>query len=153
MKAYLRGLAEEFGESTNAIRLELNHLEEAGLLQSELEGNKKVYQANPSHPLFNDIRNLVLKHSGITQIIDEVVVRVGDIRKVWLRGDFAVGKDSDLIDLVIVGVHINVNYFRKLVSKAENLVKHRIHYTIIIPEKEADYFATGEKIMLIWKND
>ena len=35
MKAYLRGLAEEFGESTNAIRLELNHLEEAGLLKSE----------------------------------------------------------------------------------------------------------------------
>lgn len=103
MKAYLRGLAEEFGESTNAIRLELNHLEKAGLLQSELESNKKVYQANSSHPLFNDIRHLVLKHSGITQIIDEVVLRVGDIRKVWLRGDFAVGKDSRLIGLVVTG--------------------------------------------------
>lgn len=52
MKSYLRGLADEFGESTNAIRLELNHLEEAELLRAGYEGNKKVYQANPSHPLF-----------------------------------------------------------------------------------------------------
>lgn len=33
-KAYLRGLADEFGESTNALRLELNHLESAGLLKA-----------------------------------------------------------------------------------------------------------------------
>lgn len=123
MKAYLRGLAEEFGESTNAIRLELNHLEKAGLLQSELEGNKKVYQANPSHPLFNDIRHLVLKHSGITQIIDEVVLRVGDIRKVWLRGDFAVGKDSRLIGLVVTGQSIDLDYFNTLAKKAEELIR------------------------------
>lgn len=47
MKAYLRGLAEEFGESTNAIRLELNHLEEAGLLTAETEGNKKYITPIP----------------------------------------------------------------------------------------------------------
>lgn len=123
MKAYLRGLAEEFGESTNAIRLELNHLEKAGLLQSELEGNKKVYQANSSHPLFNDIRHLVFKHSGITQIIDEVVLRVGDIRKVWLRGDFAVGKDSRLIGLVVTGQSIDLDYFNTLAKKAEELIR------------------------------
>jgi DNA-binding GntR family transcriptional regulator len=34
-RAYLRGLAEEFGESSNAVRLELNRFEEAGLLESD----------------------------------------------------------------------------------------------------------------------
>jgi DNA-binding transcriptional regulator PaaX len=43
--SYLRGLEAEFGESTNAIRLELNKLEEAGLLSSELNGNKKFFKA------------------------------------------------------------------------------------------------------------
>lgn len=33
-RAYLRGLEEEFGESTNAIRLELNKLEKAGMVSS-----------------------------------------------------------------------------------------------------------------------
>ena len=42
--AYLRGLADEFGESTNALRLELNHLENAGLLKAENKGNRKVHQ-------------------------------------------------------------------------------------------------------------
>lgn len=151
MKAYLRGLADEFGESTNAIRLELNHLEEAGLLRAESEGNKKVYQANPFHPLFGDIRSLVLKHSGITQVIEEVVERVGDISKVWIRGDFAIGNDSNLIDLVIAGENIDMEYFNSLIEKAEDITKRQIHYLIIFPEKEADCFTPEEKKLLIWK--
>jgi predicted transcriptional regulator len=47
--SYLRHLESEFGESTNAIRLELNKLEEAGMLNSQFEGNKKIYQANKQH--------------------------------------------------------------------------------------------------------
>ncbi|MDY0178946.1 MAG: ArsR family transcriptional regulator, partial [Synergistaceae bacterium] len=36
--AYLRGLADEFGESTNAVRVELNRLSRAGILDSRAEG-------------------------------------------------------------------------------------------------------------------
>ncbi len=151
MKAYLRGLAEEFGESTNAIRLELNHLEEAGLLKSESEGNKKVYQANSAHPLFHDIRNLVLKHSGITQIIDQVVEKTGDIEKVWVKGDFAQGKDSDVVELVVLGKCINANYFNSLVKKVEELIKRNIRYVILSSEPEAQMNCAGEKSLLIWK--
>ena len=52
---YLRGLETEFGDSTNAIRLELNRFEEAGLLEAHTESNRKVFQANKKHPLFPDI--------------------------------------------------------------------------------------------------
>ena len=138
--AYLRGLADEFGESTNALRLELNHLENAGLLKAENERNKKVYHAN----------RLVLKHSGITQVIEEVVERVGDISKVWVRGDFAVGKDSDLIDLVIAGKNIDVDYFENLIQKVGKIVKRQICYTIILPKQEAEYFIPGENKLLVW---
>lgn len=151
MRAYLRGLADEFGESTNAIRLELNRMEEAGLLCSEEEGNKKVYHANHKHPLFNDIRNLVLKHSGITQVIEEVVQRVGHISKVWVRGDFAIGKDSPLIDLVISGINIDLEYLNTLIKKAEEIVRRQIHYIIISPIEESINFSPDEKILLIWK--
>lgn len=151
MRAYLRGLADEFGESTNAIRLELNRMEEAGLLCSEEEGNKKVYHANHKHPLFDDIRNLVLKHSGITQVIEEVVQRVGHISKVWVRGDFAIGKDSPLIDLVISGINIDSEYLNTLIKKAEEIVRRQIHYIIISPLKEDEFFSLNEKVILIWK--
>ena len=130
--AYLRGLADEFGESTNALRLELNHLENAGLLKAENERNKKVYHANSNHPLFNDIH------------------RFGDISKVWVRGDFAVGKDSDLIDLVIAGKNIDVDYFENLIQKVGKIVKRQICYTIILPKQEAEYFIPGENKLLVW---
>ena len=42
-KSYLRSLESEFDESSNSIRVELNRLEAAGLLQSNLEGNKKIF--------------------------------------------------------------------------------------------------------------
>ena len=45
-KSYLRGLETEFGDSTNGIRLELNKLEEAGLLKTRIKGNKKIFQPN-----------------------------------------------------------------------------------------------------------
>ncbi len=53
MKAYLRSLENEFGESSNAIRIELNRFEEAGMLVSFTEGNKKLFKANTEHPLFH----------------------------------------------------------------------------------------------------
>ena len=56
--AYLRNLEAEFGESTNAIRVELNRFEKAGLILSQTSGNKKVYQANTQHPFFSDIHKI-----------------------------------------------------------------------------------------------
>ena len=64
-ESYLRGLEEEFGESSNSIRLELNKFEKAGLLDSRSKGNKKLFRANTKHPLFPDIHSLLLKHIGL----------------------------------------------------------------------------------------
>ena len=60
-RAYLRGLATEFGESTNAIRVELNRLTDAKLLKSINSGRKVEYRANKEHSLFKDIQNVVNK--------------------------------------------------------------------------------------------
>ena len=51
-KGYLNGLATEMGESTNGIRKELNHLQEAGYLQKLKVNNKVEYEANTNQPLF-----------------------------------------------------------------------------------------------------
>ena len=62
---YLRGLAKEFSDSTNAVRKELNKLEEAGYLNVlEEVDRKKVFQANTTHPLFKTIQKLVRSSVG-----------------------------------------------------------------------------------------
>jgi predicted nucleotidyltransferase len=136
-RAHLRGLESEFGESSNAIRLELNRFEEAGLLHSLRDGNKKVYHANRDHPLFGDIHSIIMKESGIDRVIDKVIHRIGNLICVYLTGDFARGKDSPVIDLILVGENIDREYLARKVMQAEELVGRKVSYVVLRPD-EAD---------------
>ena len=62
---YLRGLAQEFAESTNSVRVELNLFEEAGLIQNHHDGYKKMYQVNTNFPMFNELQMIAFKYFGI----------------------------------------------------------------------------------------
>ena len=152
--AYLRGLECEFGESTNAIRLELNRFEEAGLLESRNEGNKKIYQANTKHPIFPDIQNILKKYIGIDQIVEKVISRLGDIKKVYITGDFANGKDSSIIELVIVAQQLNRTYLTELIEKTEALIKRKISYIILNETELAEYKQkhTGNRLVIYTKD-
>jgi len=133
-RGYLRGLAEEFGESTNAIRLELNRFEDAGMLESEVSGNKKFYRANVQHPLFRELQNIIKKFVGIDQIVEKIAKRLGNVQKVYLEGDLAKGIDSGIIDIILVGEGIDRAYLGQLLTKAEQIVKKHIRYRIVADE-------------------
>jgi hypothetical protein len=134
-KAHLRGLESEFGESSNAIRVELNRFEGAGLLRSQMDGNKKVYQANSGHPLFGDIHNIILKETGIDQVIEKVIHRIGNLFSVYLIGDFAKGMDSSVIDLILVGDNIDCDYLNRKVLQAEEIVGRKVNFQILNQEE------------------
>ncbi|MEJ2594669.1 MAG: ArsR family transcriptional regulator [bacterium] len=153
-KAWLRSLETEFGESTNAIRLELNRLMKAGLLRAVQEGNKKVYMANTEHPLYRDIHNLLLKHIGLDKIIDKVTSRLGKVSAVYLVGELAKGKNSKVIDLWFVGDAMDKGYLLNLIEKSENMIHRKIRY-IILSENELKDFMTGkgkDELLLVWKS-
>lgn len=126
---YLKNLQQEFEDSSNGIRIELNKLEEAGLLKSENVGNKKVFRANKKHPLFNDIHSIIIKYIGIDFLIERVIERLGNINKVYLIGSIAKGLDVPIIDIIIVG-EIDKNYLIQLIDKAEPLLKKKIRYIL-----------------------
>lgn len=134
-RAHLRGLESEFGESSNSIRVELNRLEEAGLLHSIRDGNKKLYHANSDHPLFKDIHNIILKEIGIDRVVEKVFHRLGNLLAVYLTGDFAHGKDSHTIELLLIGNDIDREYLNRKIAQAEELVGRKVRYNILSPEK------------------
>ncbi len=144
----MRGLAEEFGESTNAIRLELNRFEKGGLLISGMEQNRKVFRANVRHPLFGDIASILRKHVGVDRLVEQVVDRIGNVTQAYLTGDMAVGRDSDVIDLVLVGEEINMENLKRLAAKAEKLIHREIRYTIM---DHAEAMARLEGRGDVWK--
>ncbi len=154
--SYLRGLEVEFGESTNAIRLELNRFEKAGLLITNIRGNKKIFRANTEHPLFNDIHNLLLKYIGFDQIVDKVITKLGDVKMVFVTGDFAKGVNSKIIDLLFVGDKIDKEYLLRLVEKSEQLIKRKIRYLVYSEvefKKEYSGGTKGEETLLLWKDE
>jgi DNA-binding transcriptional ArsR family regulator len=132
-KAHLRGLESEFGESSNAIRVELNRFEGAGLLHSQRDGNKKIYQANSKHPLFNDIHSIIMKETGIDRVIEKVIHRLGNLLCVYLTGDFARGKDSQVIELILVGADIDREYLARKIVQAEEMVGRKVSYIVLEP--------------------
>jgi DNA-binding transcriptional ArsR family regulator len=154
-KAHLRGLESEFGESSNSIRVELNRFEEAGLLDSIRDGNKKVYQANIKHPLFKDIHNLILKESGIDLVIEKVIHRMGLLESIYLTGDFARGKDSPVIELIIIGAEIDREYLNRKVIQAEELSGRKVSYIVLEPG-EADQYLLKLKLsdlLPLWSSE
>jgi hypothetical protein len=152
--AYLRSLENEFGDSTNAIRLELNRLEEAGMLTSFIDGNKKMFRANTGHPLFRDIHNILLKTTGLDQVILTVVERLGDVERVFLVGEMAKGLDNHVIDLVFVG-QVDKSYLLSLIERTEEMVKRKIRYLIYTHDEFECNHATAyeSNALLIWSKD
>ncbi len=148
---YLKNLESEFEDSSNGIRLELNKFEQAGLLNSELVGNKKIFKANTEHPLFSDIHSIILKYTGVDQIIETVIERLGNVNSVYLVGSLAKGLDSKIIDIILVG-DINKEYLLNLIQKAEPIIGKKIKYILYKPEEfisqETEILA--EEHFLIW---
>lgn len=153
---YLRQLSNEFNESTNGIRIELNKLEEAKILISEFKGRNRIFTANSSHPLFEELKNIVLKSTGIDKVISDIIEKIGDIKTAFIRGDYAIGKDSGLIDLVIVGSELNKKEIERVKNKTEKLIDRKIslllltikEYIILKPnfEKETTFVLLEEKL-------
>ena len=138
-KGYLNGLATEMGESTNGIRKELNHLQEAGYLKKLKVNNKVEYKANTDHPLFETLRKVVFKHLGLEDLVEKVLERMGNVDKIILIGDYAKGNDSGLIEVFLIGQDLNMGYISQLENKIEDLIGRKVSFYLaskFLTEKE-----------------
>ena len=152
-RSYLRELAKELDVSTNSVREELNQLSRAQLLTSEKSGRQVYYAANTAHPLFPELRSMVGKLMGIDQVIDGIVNRLGDMEKAYLIDDYAEGRDTGIIDLVLVG-NIDPYHLNDLSRKTERYIKRKIR-TMVLTRQEfeamQDRFKNRPKV-LIWES-
>lgn len=151
IKGYLRGMEQEFGESTNAIRQELNRFEKAGLLNSSTLGNKKFFQANQKHPMFKDLMLLTQKYMGIDKVVDNLVSKAGDVEAVYLSGKLAKGIDSQVLELVIVGKAIDEAFVLSMAKKVGDIINKKITWVVYSPKKDNDFVSDLEHLLLIWK--
>ena len=127
---YLNGLANEFNESTNSIRKELNNLSSAGYLQKSKNNNKVIYNANTSHPMFGVLQKIVRQHLGLEEIVETVIDRIGDVDQIALTGEYAKGIDSGNIEIIINGKDVNIDYLDNIKPKIKKKIGRVVSFLL-----------------------
>ena len=129
-KGYLNGLANEFNESTNSIRKELNNLSDAGYLLKSKQNNRVIYNADIKHPLFKVLQKIVRQDLGLEEIVETVISRMGDVDIIALSGDYAKGIDSGVIKIVVIGDGVNNDYLDNIKIKIKDKISREVNFII-----------------------
>jgi predicted nucleotidyltransferase len=113
------------GSGTGAVQRELTRLEAAGLLTVTRVGNQKYYRANTATPVFEELRGLVLKTSGLSDVLRAALAPLAaQISAAFVFGSVAKGQDSaeSDIDLMVVSDSLShADLFAALEESASRL--------------------------------
>jgi DNA-binding transcriptional ArsR family regulator len=146
---HLRELERQTGLSDATLRQELKKLTRLGLIEARQDGNRTYYHARTEHPLYPDIRNLVLKTSGLADMLREALGEAG-IRVAFVFGSIASGREkaeSD-VDLMVIGAITLRQLSRRLSGIAVKLGRE-VNPHVLTPEefarrvRERDHFITS----------
>lgn len=104
-KLHLRELTRQSGLSLGTVQEELEKLHAADLVVSRRDGNRRYYCANPEHPIFRDLQQLVLKTSGLRDVLERALRNIRGIDLAFVFGSLARsnGKASSDVDLMVIG--------------------------------------------------
>ena len=151
-RSYLRELAKEFNVSSNAVREELNQLTSTNLLKSEKNGRQVYYTANTDHTLFPELKSMVGKVMGIDKVIEGIINRLGDLERAYLIDDYAEGKDTGIIDIILVG-NIDQYHLNDLSRKTERYINRKIRSIVLSQDEYKSFLPELEKRprVLIWE--
>jgi predicted nucleotidyltransferase len=96
---------------TGAVQRELVRLEAAGLVVASRIGKQKHYQANQRSPVFAELRALVLKTSGLADVLREALTPVADkVRAAFVYGSIAKGQDTAASDIDLMVISERLTY-------------------------------------------
>jgi predicted nucleotidyltransferase len=96
---------------TGAVQRELASLAGAGLLTVSTQGNQKHYKANTAAPVFEELRGLVLKSSGLVDVLRTALAPLATrIDTAFVYGSVAKKKDTATSDIDLFVVSDSLGY-------------------------------------------
>lgn len=105
---YTKEILRLTGMGVFTIKRELDRMVASGILTLKKVGNQHHYQANRECPIFADLRNIVLKTFGMTEILRSALAPLDDqIQLAFVYGSLARGADSKKsdVDLMVIAEH------------------------------------------------
>ena len=158
---HVRGIVRETKEEINAVRRELEKMENAGILKKESRGNRLYYWIRQDYPFFGDLLSITSKTVGLGAEIILNKNKIGKPNFVMFSGKFTRRKErkrDEDIDILIVG-EIVLPEIAALIRKEESKRGKEINYTVMSKE-ELDFrkrrrdpfllgILSGSRIMII----
>jgi DNA-binding transcriptional ArsR family regulator len=114
---HVRELERRSGLALGTVRQELERLTKVGVIEARVDGNRRYYAAREEHPLYPEIRGLVLKTSGLADVLRGALRQEKGVRVAFVFGSIAQGRErahSD-IDLLVIGA-VSLRQLTKLLS-------------------------------------
>ena len=146
---HLRELVRRSGLTVGTVRDDLKKMVRMDLVSARRDGNRLYYKANRDHPLYEDMRMIVLKTAGIVDILRERLqapqVRVAFIFGSIVKGEERAGSD---IDLCVVGA-LGLREVSTRLSGVESQVGREVNpFALTLTEfkrrvREKDHFLTA----------
>lgn len=96
---------------TGAVQRELAKLEKSGLVTVTRVGNQRHYQANSAAAVFKPLRELVLKTSGVGDVLRAALAPAAEeIRAAFVYGSVSKGDDRAASDIDVMVVSDTLSY-------------------------------------------
>jgi DNA-binding transcriptional ArsR family regulator len=146
---HLREMERQASLSLGTIRQDLQKLVKLDLVTTRRDGNRLYYRANTEHPLYPDIRKLVLKTVGLVEILKSALDREG-VEVAFVFGSLAASKEkaaSD-VDLMVVGT-VGLRALSSWLSGASEQIGREINpHTMTVEEfrrrkERGDHFLSN----------
>ena len=126
---HVREIARMIGRPANTLYRELSTLAQAGLLIRRAQGNQVHYEANVKCPIYEELRAILKKTTGIADVLRQVLSPIADrIQLSFVYGSIASGKEvseSD-VDVMLVG-DIKFEDAVYALSPAEGILRREIN--------------------------
>lgn len=145
---HVREIERRSGLADATVRQELKRLTRLGVVEPRRDGNRTYYHANTEHPLYPDIRNMVLKTSGLVDVLRDALTHSG-IHLAFVFGSIARsnGKAGSDVDLMVIGT-ISLRQLGKLLSGVAAKLGREVNPHVLSPEefvkrrKSREHFMT-----------
>ena len=160
---HVRALARQSGLNEATLRQELRKLKALDLVKARRDGNRTYYRANQDHPLYLEIHGLVLKTSGLVDVLKNAL-EGAEIQTAFVFGSVAKGDEqarSD-IDLMVIG-DISFRELTALLSGVSEQVDREVNPHVMTAGeyarriREGDHFVTrvlsGPKLFVVGTED
>jgi predicted nucleotidyltransferase len=137
-ECYLREVARRAGVPLATAQRELALLEQIALVERTRRGRQVFFRVETAHPLFADLRALLLKSDGLALPLREALHRVGGIEAAAVYGSVASGTDTGRsdIDLLVVGA-ADALALHDTISAVEGQLGRPVNYTLLTPKELA----------------